>query len=292
MAKRGEAYLPGAPPGELEVTRRMKEELISQFEAGGDKLREALSGLRGRMLGMALEPHGCRVVQSALDMASAAERLTIADELRGHVWETLASPHGNFVLQKVVEVLSVNSASFVAEELTALAVGAAQHRFGCRVICRIVEHHLCAEAGSGAAHELIDRLLAHLEEEDLICHYYARHVVVQVIEHGTGAHRTILADAIAREPFKIAATRDGSYVVEKALAYCGEGDIDKMVSALTKDSEPFLELAVRRIGYHVAKAVVQSRAVCAERARQHILDAEELLQSTGYGRRLLLLVVL
>ena len=271
--------------GEQMVTEERKRKLICQLEAGGELLRGAVSGLRGHVPRMALEIHSCRVVQRALEVASASDKQALAKELHGHVCGSLASPHGNYVIQKIIEVLPVRTASFVAEELQGYAVGAAQHRFGCRILCRLVEHHLCDEAGSAATRELVDKLLCRADA--LICHCFARHVLEEILENGSDAHREALAETIACKPYTYAFSRVASYLVESAFVHCGEAEVDQIGTALMVDAESFIALAAHVCGSHVVRALIFSRAECAQGARQMILGAAALVGATKYGRRLL-----
>merc|ERR1719284_624344 len=112
--------------------------MIQHLKAGGDQMQRVVARIVGSVLRMAFEPYGCRVVQLALEVASAADKDAIVSELHGHVREAMLSPHANFVIQKVVEALPVASVSFVAKELATHAAEAARHRFGCRILCRLV----------------------------------------------------------------------------------------------------------------------------------------------------------
>ena len=271
--------------GEQLVTAARRQQLICQLEAGGELLRGAVSSLRGRVPMMALDIHGCRVVQRALELASASAKQALAKELHGHVCGSLASPHGNYVIQKIIEVLPVRTASFVAEELKGFAVGAAQHRFGCRILCRLVEHHLCKEAGSAAARALVDKLLCHADE--LMRHCFARHVLEKILENGSDAHRKALADVIVCDPYTYGFSRVASYVVENAFVHCGGAEVDQIGAALLLDEATFTALAMHECGSHVVRALILSRAECAQEARQIVLGAAAVVGATKYGRRLL-----
>ena len=98
--------------------------------------------LRGQVLGHSMDAHGCRLVQRALALADDAGRVEIAQELRGHICEVLESPHGNYVLQRIIELMRPSVVSFVLGELTACMTPQelAKHRYGCRILERIIEH--------------------------------------------------------------------------------------------------------------------------------------------------------
>jgi len=275
-----------SPPIEgLSVTEEEKVELIRQLELGGDVMHNAVSSILGSVLQISLEPFGCRVVQKALEVARPAEKAALAAELRNHVRLTISSPHANFVIQKVIEVLPVVSTRFVAEELATVAAEVAQHRYGCRVLSRLVEHHLCGNSACPAVSDLIDELL--LETDQLIHHNFARHVLDLVLEHGNARHKQRIAQTICSNIFHHAKNRCASYVVEKSLALCSAADSWAIASDLLADPEQFLMLAMHECGMHVVRAVMQSHSACAQKTKDILLANVDRMKSSKYGKRLL-----
>ena len=147
-----------------------------------------------------------------------------------------------------------------------------------------MEHQLCAESGSAWTRRMVDSVV--LRAEVLICHHYARHVLELVLEHGDHSQKATLVRAIARNALEYVGW-NGHYLVEKALGCCGGVLLDEIAGALTRDPARFVEMAAHGCGCHVAEAVVKSRAACAERAKELLLDASERVRSTRHGRRLL-----
>jgi len=277
--------LESPPNHQVVVSEETKMELIQQLEAGGDMMRQAISSLTGSVLRMSLEPFGCRVVQSALEVASMAEKDALVAELRDHVSLMVSSPHGNFVIQKVIELLPVNSTSFVAQELATTAAEVAQHRFGCRVFSRLVEHHLSSETAHPSANDLIDKLLSDVDQ--LIRHNFARHVLELILEHGTKSHKQAIACAIRGNIYYYAKNRCASYVVEKAVTFCSTPDTIAIVSELVADPERFLTLATHECGMHVVRAVMKSRTDLVQTAKELLLAEVVRVKSSKYGKRLL-----
>lgn len=272
-------------PSQLLVTKEEKSKLIQQLEEGGDAMSRALSSIRGSVVRMSTEPFGCRVVQMVLDVASTSEKERLVDELRGHVLLAIASPHANFVIQKVIEVLPVSSTNFIAEELSCFAAEVARHRFGCRVFSRLVEHHLCSNSTSPATNNLVDELLR--QTDQLIRHNFARHVLELILEHGSEVNRHKIAEIIRRHLFDYAKNRSASYVVEKALVFCGPLDTWALASDLLADPQLFLMLAVHECGSHVVKAAMKSHEACALKAKGLFLADPERMKSSRYGKCLL-----
>merc|ERR1711918_91613 len=89
-------------------------------------------------------------------------------ELRGRIREAIRSPNANHVVQKMVEVLPASSLGFVAEEILGAGAEFARHRYGCRVLCRLVQR----QGESSIAHmdELMEELLS--DASDLVRHTF------------------------------------------------------------------------------------------------------------------------
>lgn len=277
--------LESPPTNELLVTLQKQATLVKQLELGGDAMHTVVANISGSVLRMSLEPFGCRVVQSALDVAGAAEKDSLARELRGHVHLAITSPHANFVLQKVVEVLPARSTNFVAEELATYAAEVAQHRFGCRVISRLIEHHSSDSGESPATTDLVNELL--IQTDQLIRHNFARHVLELVFEHGSEAHKQRICQTIRTKPFYYAKDRCSSYVVEKALMLSNRLDAMAISSELLDDPAHFRALAVHECGVHVVRAVIRLSEDCAKKAGELLRQDLEVVKSTKYGKRLL-----
>jgi len=287
-AKTSETSMPisqSPNPDDLLVLVEKKDELIHMLSFGGDLMHEAVSSLRGSVLRMSLEPFGCRVVQAALEHASTAEKECIVAELRGHVRLAITSPHANFVLQRAIEMLPVNSTSFVAAELASGAGEVAKHRFGCRVLSRLIEHHLGGNAAPQPTNDLIDELL--LEADQLINHNFARHVLDLILEHGRVTHKQKIAEVVRNNLFQYAKNRNASYVVEKAFTSCMASDTHAIATELLSDPQCFLTLAVHECGTHVVKAVVNLHGDCASKAKKLLLANVDRVKSSKYGKRLL-----
>merc|ERR1712232_505280 len=114
--------------------------LLSKLQAGGSERAEALFELRGSVRRLAFDVDGCRVVQLALDVSSQQEASELAAALHGYVRRAITSPHGNYVIQKIIETMPMPMFAFIISELHGHVAEVARHRFGCRIICRLLEH--------------------------------------------------------------------------------------------------------------------------------------------------------
>jgi len=127
------------------------DDLRRKLSEGGRRgVEDTLETLHGQVWSVSQDPVGCRIVQLALERISHQEAAELVKELHGHVQEAATSPRANYVLQKVVSQLTFDAAKFVAEELVGSCGRIARHRFGCRILCRLMEFFWISEPCSAA----------------------------------------------------------------------------------------------------------------------------------------------
>jgi hypothetical protein len=76
--------------------------------ASKDSRRALADTMRGSMLRLSMQAHGCRVVQRALDLVELDQRDELLEELlvpRGNVFQASRNTHATHVLQKTVSIL-------------------------------------------------------------------------------------------------------------------------------------------------------------------------------------------
>lgn len=260
-------------------------EVMAQLEAGGQARCDAVQFIRGSVPYLAFDPFGCRVVQLALQNAPQREAIELVIELHGHVRLAIHSAHANYVIQKVVQVMPAAIASFIIEELAGVAVWAARHRFGCRIVCRLLEHHTGRQTGEGIA-SLIDEVLD--DAVELCRSTYGHHVVNSILEHGSPGQRHTVAAALLRgDLVRNARSRHASYVIEKAFDFCGPEDRAALAEELLRNPEHLPLLAEGQFGSQVVKTLLRRRGEWAERATEQLRNSAVQLQASKHGRRVL-----
>lgn len=210
-------------------------ELMQGLEAGDELRAEALASMRKSVLSLTLDAGGCRVVQFALQVADINAAVDVIADLRGHVVEAMQSPHGNYVLQKIVETLPVVHSGFIAEELGVMGAGAvARHRYGCRVVCRMLEHCAAEEPAT----TFISEVLA--EAGDLCRHAFGHHVIQCIMEHALPGQRELIFDALCCDLSRNVRNRNASFVIEKAFTCCSAEEQNNFVDRLLSCGEDVL----------------------------------------------------
>jgi pumilio RNA-binding family len=258
-------------------------ELTAQIEAGGVARQAAIEALVGNVTELAFDASACRVVQKAIEFGEEEEVVALSLELQGRVREAIRSPHANHVVQKMVEVLPASSLAFVVQEILGAGAEFARHRYGCRVLCRLVQRQ--GEASIARMDELIEELLS--DASDLARHTFGHHVVEMVLQTGSANQRHNIFGSLVSDVMRNAKNRNATYVVEKALYSCEDEDRFKMVEELIGTPDLLVSLVENQFGCHVAKALLKISGETLHQMLSHIGAAGAKLQKSKYGRRLI-----
>jgi len=235
--------------------------------------------IAGQVWSLSQEAHGCRQVQRAMECApSDVSREALASELRGHVVEACKCPHANHVLQKLIVLLPSSSSQFVVDELMAEQVTQiARHKYGCRIIQRLVE-----QCHPSQVLQLVETLLTDIPL--LSRHPYGTHVVQNILQHGSDEHRGRVMEAVVKNIRDLGSEARGCAVVSAALSHGPDSDRAALARILVHESGLLEFLASSRHG-HVAALCTLELLVGDElkEARSSLRAEEETLRNSRYG---------
>lgn len=250
----------------------------------GDSRADAQE-ISGRVWDLSRDQQGCRHVQDVLDNTTSRVQEAIAYELRGHVWEASRCPHANYVLQKCITVLRPQARQYVIEELVLRKRGVidvSKHRYGCRIIQRLLEHCSCAQV-----ERIMEILLAGLK--DLCLHAYGNYVVQHMIEHCRDMRqRRRLFQIITEGAPEMALDQHACAIVSKALSHGTPDEKLGLARVLAHQTNLLSDMALTRHGHVAAKTVLETLTGNEkEVASQNLLRNERNLRSSRYGRHVL-----
>jgi len=255
-------------------------ELLEQIKSGGVACDAAIESLEGSVDELAFDASACRVVQAALEHAPEHVAAALAQELRGRVRAAIHSPHANHVIQKMIDVLPACHTQFVMDEVIGSAAEIARHRFGSRVLSRLVHRHSCE-----LAKELTNELVHDVAE--LSRHTFAHYVVEAILDNTDGQTLHKIAGALRSDLARNAKNRSGTHVVERALLRCEVSDRNSMMLELFHSATAMVTLVENQFGCHVAKSLVKAPGPHLAHAASFLEEAKPMLQKTKYGRRLI-----
>eukprot|EP00929_Paragymnodinium_shiwhaense_P024737 TRINITY_DN15133_c0_g1_i3.p1 TRINITY_DN15133_c0_g1~~TRINITY_DN15133_c0_g1_i3.p1 ORF type:complete len:387 (+),score=78.74 TRINITY_DN15133_c0_g1_i3:72-1232(+) len=195
----------------------------------------------GFVWALARNPKGCRDVQNCLENAATEKaRVALAHELQGHVWDALRCPHANYVLQKVICLLKPSDMQFVVDEVVGKGVRAinhaARHKYGCRIIQRMLEHCTPAQVGP-----MVDFLLS--DAVVTAMHPYGNYVMQHVIEYGSAEQRGRVAKALAEHVEDAGRDDYACAVLSKAMVNAEPADRASLAAAIARADGLFASMA-------------------------------------------------
>jgi hypothetical protein len=249
--------------------------LEAKVKAGGQAKAEAI-GEMGRSL--AFDPFGCHVVQLALEEGTKKEKESLVMLLHGCVCAATTSPHANYVIQKVVVLMAAGpSIRFVAQELKGRAFHMACHRYGCRVLQRLVEH----ATRDAATVELIDEML--LQSNVLCTHQYGHHVLTCILEQGLPQHKRIIAASLSAQPKNANVSR----ILEAALRSCETADQPMLGLALANQPQALVCMAKNKSSCHLIRKAVQIQGESSQAVRRVLQQVAGQVEMSTCGTALL-----
>lgn len=232
-------------PLELASNAELSSKVIERLTPDSPGSQTTLMWLLPAVPKLSLSKHGTKVVQQALVIATGELRTLLLRELEPHVVDLYESAYGNYVLTKAIEVMPQTRLGGVISKLQQKGwEEVSKHRFGCRVLERLIEH--CKET------ELSGLIEQVLEKADALSrHPFGNFVVQHLLEH-TPECRSELLKCLLGNVSQLAMHRTASHVVQQAITCCLEDDQNLIVDALLAAASPSIaEVACGRYGSFV-----------------------------------------
>lgn len=237
---------------------------------------------------MAMEAEGSFELQKFLESSNNVTIIKLADEFRGHVCEMVESPHGNHVLQRLIELMPPKSVSFVLDEIAVKwkAGYIARHKFGCRVLERIIEHFPACQGTGTALARFLDGLLQNALSH--FFHSFATFVIQHILEHGTLEQKQLVLEHVKKDLWKVATDVHASGVLNKALSYAPADEQRALVSAILENEGLLARMAIGKkpAASKMLRVADHSQRQEAQRQLLNPATTTTLLRSKG-GRSLL-----
>lgn len=213
-----------------------------------------ISNVRGRVWDLSQDAQGSRSVQGVLQDIGSNDLEQLALELQGHFLEAAKCPHANFVLQKFICQKTPKASRVIALELMSqgveAVVQAARHRYGCRIVQRLLE--FCDKA---EADELTNMIL--LEGHDLCAHPYGNYTVQHILVHGSHHHRQRLVKLLREHVAEMAANFHAAAVIGEALRHADYCDTIELARALVQDPGLLSQMARTKHGHLAGQRAMQ-----------------------------------
>lgn len=181
-----------------------------------------------------------------------------ATALHGRVDEASRSPRAHHILLSLISTLDAEAVAFIPEELAGQGSRVSKDVYGHLVVCALVQHWPNHEATAA----LVDEVLAE-DVAGLCCHEYGHAVAVEIMAHGLGAQRGLIAAALARDAQRFARHRFAARVFEGALQSCAAPSVarEALVAQMLQNPEELAGLACHRFGTRIVRRLLEQPRV-------------------------------
>jgi len=253
--------------------------------ANSAKCAAIITWMRPAVLELALSANGTRVVQKALEVSGGETQIKLNQCLHGRARQLLDSHHGNHVLQKSIETSPTHAVHFIFHELSFFSggwAGVVRHRFGCRVVERLLEH--CSEPS-----ELTEPIVAAVlsEIEPLSRHPYANYVIQHILEY-VPAHRQAVVCALIQVGVPhLAQHRVASNIVERAFEHGGAENQRALAEAIISTPNAMVDMGCSRYGSFTVKRMLENlQDPLYSWAMRQLAMALPILRASKHGRHI------
>eukprot|EP00746_Dinoflagellata_sp_MGD_P160567 gnl/MRDRNA2_/MRDRNA2_87396_c0_seq1.p1 gnl/MRDRNA2_/MRDRNA2_87396_c0~~gnl/MRDRNA2_/MRDRNA2_87396_c0_seq1.p1 ORF type:complete len:474 (+),score=84.30 gnl/MRDRNA2_/MRDRNA2_87396_c0_seq1:93-1514(+) len=266
------------------------EELLENSD--NTKRAAILAWMRPAAVDLALSAKGTRIIQKALEMTGGEPQLVFSQCFHGRVRQLLDSHHGNHVLQKSIVMMPPHAIQFILHELSFTSggwLGVVKHRFGCRVVERLLEHcqsevtapivaAVVSDIDTLAKHPFANYVVQHILEYVpahrlqvvnaliqvgvplLAVHKVASNIIERAFEHGDATVQGLLAEAVLSCPYAIVemgCSRYGSFTVRRMLDHLDALPLPLVSMAIQQLADPQVirDLRAAKHGRHIAARV-------------------------------------
>jgi len=269
-------------PRQMFVKAGFSSSVVDLLESSSAAKRAAIiAWMQPIVLDLALSAKGTRVIQKALELTGGEAQIRLSNCLQGRVGQLLDSPHGNHILQKAIVVMPPYAVQFIFHELSFFRggwVGVARHRYGCRVVERLLEH---CDA------ELTAPIVAAMVADfaSLSRHRFANYVIQHILEYAP-AHRSQIVNALIQAGLPSLAQHEmASNIVDKAFEHGSVENQQALAGVILSTSGAIVELACSRYGSFTVRRMLETvQGTPRYMALQQLGEALPSLKASKYGR--------
>jgi len=220
---------------------------------------------------------GCWVVQKLFQICCKEDVTRMLDQFEGRIWEGLEHLHANHVLLAMCDWSEARRLIIREVDTTPRPQSAdshdpkkeqlylATHRFGCRILPRILDH----DGKTDYVKAFIEKVLHQSQESrtqnqnisehanyDLCSSKYGHHVARSILEKGAPEHQHKIVEMLKDKLMDMAKNRHATYVIEDVLEYGELTDKEDVINELIK-KENIMQLAKNQFGSFVVSNLAQ-----------------------------------
>lgn len=220
-----------------------------------------LSDLRGGIMRLAKDQHGCRFLQKRIDehlVPSAQARLAnfaiIFEEVENNLYELIIDPFGNYLMQKLIDYCDESILNKFMEALSPNLFQISINQHGTRALQKIIDKL----SNDYQLSLLVKGLLNFIIE--LIKDLNGNHVIQKILNKYSSENCQFIYDSITQDLLVVATHKHGCCVLQKCLNHVNEAQRVKFSNVILKYSN-FARLVNDQFGNYVLQYLISTNSI-------------------------------
>lgn len=220
--------------------------LLEEFRQTYKTRQYELADIFGYIVEFSGDPHGSRLIQQKLEVASGEEKEQVFKEVLCEARQLMTDLFGNYVIQKMFEHGSQSQKKTLANTMKGHVLALSTQMYGCRVVQKALEHVLTEQQASLVS-ELDGHVLQAVEDQN------GNHVIQRAIEFVPGEYIQFIVDAHLEHIDYLSKHAYGCRVIQRLLEYCRP---DAKRAVLNRLHMHIDELIVDAFGNYVVQHII------------------------------------
>ncbi|WWD18014.1 hypothetical protein CI109_102461 [Kwoniella shandongensis] len=192
-----------------------------------------IEDLKGELLNLCKDQHGCRYLQKKLEDGDPKHRDMIFNETFGHFPELMTDPFGNYLCQKLLEYSTEEQRSTIIDSVANDLVGISLNMHGTRAVQKMVDF-LAQPRQAKQIRTLI--LALSMNVVALIKDLNGNHVIQKCLNKLIPEDNQFIYNAIAANLIEVATHRHGCCVLQRSIDHASPAQRMQLVTEIIFNS--------------------------------------------------------
>ena len=213
-----------------------------------------LETLRGEILSLCKDQHGCRYLQKKLEDRSSPDNVMIIFvEVYQHVVELMTDPFGNYLCQKLLEYANDEQRSMLVKSAAPDMVKIALNSHGTRALQKMIEFIGTPEQIQTIIQALDGRVV------ELIQDLNGNHVIQKCLNHLSPTDAQFIFSAVGENCVVVGTHRHGCCVLQRCIDHASGSQKAHLINQITEHA---FHLVQDPFGNYVLQYIIDLQEAC------------------------------
>ncbi|KAL1922970.1 uncharacterized protein VTP21DRAFT_9346 [Calcarisporiella thermophila] len=170
-----------------------------------------IESLRGQILSLARDQHGCRFLQNKIEEGDQLAFKAVMEEIGGHIPQLMIDPFGNYLCQRLFEHANDEQRTLLVQAVAAELLNIAFDVHGTRAVQRMIETLTLSIQVRAVVNALSGNVVT------LIKDLNGNHVIQKCLNRFSSEENQFIYDAVSENCVEVATHRHGCCVLQRCF---------------------------------------------------------------------------